>query len=64
MHAIDLTIPEPKQEAAKADPASLQKGKELLQRVQQALGGADKLAAVKDLHVSRRSVASKRRARP
>lgn len=46
---IDLTIPEPKQEAAKVDPASLQKGKELLQRVQQALGGADKLAAVKDI---------------
>ena len=46
---IDLTIPEPKQDAAKADPASLQKGKELLQRAQQALGGADKLAAVKDL---------------
>ena len=46
---IDLTIPEPKPEAAKADSASLQKGKELLQHVQQALGGADKLAAVKDL---------------
>jgi outer membrane lipoprotein-sorting protein len=46
---IDLTIPEPKKETAKADPASLEKGKELLQRVQQALGGADKLAAVKDL---------------
>lgn len=46
---IDLTIPEPKTETAKADPASLQKGKELLQRVQQALGGADKIAAVKDL---------------
>lgn len=49
VHDIDLTIPEPKQEAAKADPASLQKGKEVLQRVQQALGGADKLAAVKDV---------------
>ncbi len=46
---IDLTIPEPKQAAAQADPASLAKGKALLQRVQQALGGADKLAAVKDL---------------
>jgi zinc protease len=46
---IDLTIPEPKQATAQADPASLEKGKELLQRVQQALGGADKLAAVKDL---------------
>ncbi|HEV8042591.1 MAG TPA: insulinase family protein [Bryobacteraceae bacterium] len=46
---IDLTIPEPKQEAAQVDPASLEKGKELLQHLQQALGGADKLAAVKDL---------------
>ncbi|MGD0299898.1 MAG: pitrilysin family protein, partial [Bryobacteraceae bacterium] len=43
---IDLTIPEPKQDAAKTDPASLEKGKQLLQHVQQALGGADKLAAV------------------
>ncbi len=49
LHDIDLTIPEPKQEAAKADPASLQKGKELLQHIQQALGGAEKLAAVKDI---------------
>ncbi len=49
VEAIDLTIPEPKQEAAKTDAASLAKGKELLQRVQQTLGGADKLAAVKDL---------------
>lgn len=46
---IDLTIPEPKQRASQADPASLGKGKALLQRVQQAMGGADKLAAVKDL---------------
>ena len=46
---IDLSIPEPKKESAQADPASLEKGKALLQRVQQALGGADKLAAVKDI---------------
>jgi zinc protease len=46
---IDLTIPMPKQEAAKADAASLAKGSQLLHRVQQALGGADKLAAIKDL---------------
>jgi len=46
---IDLTIPEPKQQAAEADPASRAKGKALLGRVQQALGGADKLAGVKDL---------------
>lgn len=51
---IDLTIPEPKPEAAKPetgkpDAASLARAKALLQLVQQALGGADKLAAVKDL---------------
>ncbi len=48
VNTIDLTIPEPKQAAAKAEPASLNRGRELLQRAQQALGGADKLAAVKD----------------
>ena len=46
---IDLTIPEPKPAAAQAGPESLAKGKALLARVQQALGGADKLAAVRDL---------------
>lgn len=46
---IDLSIPEPKQEASKSDSASLQKGKELLQLAQRSLGGIDKLAAVKDL---------------
>jgi len=45
---IDLTIPEPKKEAATVDAESLAKGKALLARVQQALGGADKLAAIKD----------------
>jgi outer membrane lipoprotein-sorting protein len=46
---IDLTIPEPKQEPVKTDTESLEKGKQLLQKVQQAVGGADKLAAVKDV---------------
>jgi zinc protease len=46
---IDLTIPEPKTEAAKVDDQSLAKGKALLLTVQKALGGAEKLAAVKDL---------------
>jgi zinc protease len=46
---IDLTIPEPKPQAAQATPETLAKGKALLQKAQQALGGADKLAAVKDL---------------
>jgi predicted Zn-dependent peptidase len=45
---LDLTIPEPKQELAKSDAASLARGKQLLQRAQQAMGGAEKLAAVKD----------------
>ncbi|MGB7762730.1 MAG: pitrilysin family protein [Bryobacteraceae bacterium] len=50
--AIDLTIAEPKQEAAKADPASLAKGREIMARVQRAVGGLGKLAAVKDFTVS------------
>jgi zinc protease len=49
VNTIDLTIPEPKTEAAKSDPASAEKGRALLKRAQQAMGGADKLAAVKDL---------------
>lgn len=57
--SIDLTIPEPggtpktdagsKAEAASADPASIERGKKLLARVQQAVGGADQLAAVQDV---------------
>ena len=45
---IDLTIAQEKTETAKADAASLEKGRQLLARVQQALGGAGPLAAVKD----------------
>ena len=45
---IDLTIPEPAKEAVKADSATLDKGKQLLLRMQKALGGAEKLASVKD----------------
>ena len=45
---IDLTIPEPKQAAAKADAGSLQRGKQLLQRAREAMGGTDKLAGMKD----------------
>ncbi|MBZ5584155.1 MAG: insulinase family protein, partial [Acidobacteriia bacterium] len=43
---IDLAIPEAS--AAPANPATLARGKEILARAQQAVGGADKLAAVKD----------------
>jgi zinc protease len=50
--SIDLTIPQPpgaaKAETPKADAAGIERGKKLLQRVQQAVGGADKLAAVQD----------------
>jgi zinc protease len=48
--SIDLTIPEPKTAPApQADAAGAAKGRELLARAQQAVGGADKLAAVKDM---------------
>ncbi|HLH40116.1 MAG TPA: pitrilysin family protein [Bryobacteraceae bacterium] len=46
---IDLTIPEPKQDTGRSDAASLAHGRELLQRAQQAMGGADKLAAIRDI---------------
>jgi len=49
VNVIDLTIPEPKQELAASDAASLARGKALLQRAQQAMGGTDKLAAIKDV---------------
>ncbi len=50
---LDLTIPEPKPEtpapAKKAPSAeSIAQGKQLLARMQQAMGGSDKLAAIKD----------------
>jgi zinc protease len=48
IHTIDLTIPPEKLEAAKGDAASLEKGKQLLARAQQAIGGAGPLAAVKN----------------
>ena len=45
---IDLTIPAAKQETAENTPTSLAKGIELLKRGQQAMGGPEKLAGVKD----------------
>ena len=51
--SIDLTIPEPagapKAEAPKADAASVDRGRKLLATVQQAVGGAAKLAAIQDV---------------
>ena len=48
VNKIDLTIPEPKAEVSKSDASSQARGRELLQRAQKAMGGADKLVAVKD----------------
>ncbi len=48
VNVIDLTISEPKSETVKSDAASLEGGRALLERAQQAMGGADKIAAVKD----------------
>jgi zinc protease len=45
---LDLTIPEPKVEAAKADAGSIERGRQLLERVQKAVGGVERLAAIKD----------------
>ncbi len=45
---IDLTIPEPKREKAETSAASLARGKELLGKLQAAVGGAAKLVGVKD----------------
>lgn len=49
VNTIDLTIPEPKAEVAKGDSASQARGKALLEHAQQAMGGAEKLAALKDM---------------
>jgi len=50
---IDMTIPESKPDAAVADTTNLEQGKRILERWQQAAGGAEKLAAVKDYTVVR-----------
>ncbi len=46
VNPIDLTIPGP--EAAPPDTAGMAKGKQMLERAQQAAGGADRLAAIQD----------------
>jgi zinc protease len=45
---VDLTIPPPKPEAELGDAVTREHGKQILARVQQAMGGAAKLAAVAD----------------
>jgi hypothetical protein len=51
VHPIDLTIAAPKPSQAVVDAESLAKGREWLARVQQAMGGADRLAAVRDYRI-------------
>ncbi|MBL8232464.1 MAG: insulinase family protein [Bryobacterales bacterium] len=48
VNKLDITIPEPKQATAKADSQTLAAGKQLLAKLQAAVGGADKIASVKD----------------
>jgi zinc protease len=45
---IDLTIPTPKTLMARTDPESIEQGKAWLRRMQDAMGGAEKLAAIRD----------------
>jgi zinc protease len=51
VHPLDLTIPAPPKKggASKSDAGTRSKGKQLLQQMQAALGGAGKLASVKDI---------------
>ncbi len=50
---VDITIPPPRQEAlGAATPQAVARGKELLARVREAIGGAARLAAVKDYTVT------------
>jgi len=49
---LELKVKEPPKEAAPVTEASLAKGKMLLGRMQQAAGGAEKLAQVKDMTIT------------
>jgi len=46
---LELKVKEPKKEVAAASAASLAQGKALLGRMQQAMGGMEKLAAIRDV---------------
>jgi zinc protease len=48
VNKIDIAIPEPKSEPVPSTETSLAEGKQLLSKAQAAVGGAEKLAAVKD----------------
>ncbi len=52
---LDIAIPQPKQEQAQADDKSLAAGKAVLAKAQKAAGGADKLAALKDVTITAKS---------
>jgi len=45
---LDITIPQPKVEAAKADATTLAAGKAMIDKMAAAVGGKDKIAAVND----------------
>jgi hypothetical protein len=49
---LDLSIPEPGNQAAKMDANSAAEGAKILARLQQAVGGANKVAAVKDAQMT------------
>jgi zinc protease len=49
---LDITIPQPQQERAQADAGSLAAGKAVLAKAQKAAGGAEKLAALKDVTIT------------
>ncbi len=50
VHEIDLTIPEPKSApSAAVNPESLAQGKAMLAKAREAMGGAAKISAVKDM---------------
>lgn len=46
---IDLTIPDPKKQVAEATSESMNKGEALLSKMVESLGGADKIATIKDI---------------
>jgi hypothetical protein len=48
VHTIDLTIPSDQPPPPKADAGARKQGLALLKRMQEALGGADRLAGIKD----------------
>jgi hypothetical protein len=49
---LDLTIPAPRPLDVRTDAPSLERGRQWLSRMQQSMGGADRLAAIKDLMIS------------